>query len=197
MNAKLRMLLDFGPLLCFFLAYRIAGRYWPPVGEAHGMAPQALMAATCALIAATLLALLVIYYYERKIALLPLISGIAVTVFGGLTLFLHDEYFIKIKPTLLNLLFSSILLGGLYFRRPMLKYLFESAFQLTEDGWRKLSLRWGLFFLFLAGLNEAVWRHFDTDFWVNFKVFGIFSLTMCFTLCQIPLIRRYWVEEEK
>ena len=128
---------------------------------------------------------------------MPLISGVAVTLLGGLTLFLHDEYFIKIKPTFVNLLFASILLGGLYFQKPMFKYVLGHAFTLTEEGWRVLSLRWGIFFVFLAGLNEVIWRNFSTDFWVNFKVFGMLSLTMLFTLTQIPLLKKYWVEEAK
>ena len=128
---------------------------------------------------------------------MPLISGIAIAVLGGLTLYLRNDYFIKIKPTLVNLLFASILLGGLYFRKSMFKYVLGHAFQLTEEGWRRLSLRWGLFFICLAVLNEVIWRNFSTDFWVNFKVFGMFTLTMVFTIFQLPLIKKYWVEEPK
>ncbi len=146
------------------------------------------------MIACTLLSLAITYAMEKRVAVMPLVSGIAVTLLGGLTLFLHDETFIKIKPTLVNLLFAAILLGGLYFGKPMLKYLLSDALQLTDEGWRKLSLRWGLFFIFLAVLNECIWRNFPTDFWVNFKVFGMFTLTMLFTLSQIPLIKKYWVE---
>lgn len=179
MHKTLRLALDFGPLLGFFLAYRLAG----------------LVAATGALVAMTLLSLAIIYVYEKRLALMPLVSGIAVTVFGGLTLFLRDETFIKIKPTLVNLLFAAVLLVGVACKKPMLKFLLSDAFLLTEDGWRKLSLRWGLFFIFLAGLNEYIWRHFPTEFWVSFKVFGMLTLTMIFTLSQIPLIKKYWVEK--
>lgn len=181
MNAKLRLILDFGPLFAFFIAYRLGG----------------LLAATVTLIAVTLLSLSVTYFAEKRIAVMPLVSGIVVTLMGGLTLWLHDETFIKIKPTLVNLGFAIFLLGGLAFGRPMLKYLLSDALQLSDTGWRKLSLRWGIFFLFLAGLNELIWRSTSTDFWVNFKVFGMFSLTMLFTLSQIPLMKKYWIEPEK
>ncbi|MDX2113959.1 MAG: septation protein A [Alphaproteobacteria bacterium] len=181
MNPKLKFALDMGPLLVFFLAYRMAD----------------LLTATAALIVFTLVSLAITYAYEKKIAVMPLVSAIAVTVFGGMTLILHDELFIKMKPTIVNLLFSSILLGGLYFGRPMLKYLLAEAISLTETGWRKLSRNWGLYFIFLAALNEVIWRNFSTDFWVNFKVFGMFTCTLLFTTSQIPLMKKEWVEEEK
>lgn len=181
MNSNLRFTLDFSPLLGFFLAYRTAG----------------LLAATATLIALTVVSLVVTYVYERRVAIMPLVSGILVALLGGLTLYLHDDYFIKIKPTLVNLLFASILLGGLYFKKPMFKHVLGHAMELTDEGWASLSLRWGFFFVFLAGLNEAIWRNFPTDFWVNFKVFGMFSMTMLFTLLQIPLIKKTWVEKEE
>lgn len=179
MDDRLRFFLDFSPLLGFFLAYRFAG----------------LLVATAVLIACTLVSLAVTYLQEKRIAAMPLVSGVAVMLFGGLTLLLQDEYFIKVKPTLVNLIFASILLGGLYFRRSMFKYVLGHAFQLTDEGWRRLSCRWGFFFVFLAVLNEVVWRNFPTDFWVNFKVFGMFTLTLAFTFAQLPLIKRCWVEE--
>lgn len=179
MDAKLRLLLDMGPLLVFFVSYRFFG----------------LFMATLLLIGATLLSLIVTYAKEKRIAVMPLFSGIAVTVFGGMTLFFQDELFIKIKPTLINVMFATILLAGVVLRKPTLKYLLGEALQLTDKGWSQLSLRWGVYFLFLAGLNEFIWRHFSTDFWVSFKVFGMFSLTMLFTLAQLPLIKKHWVEE--
>lgn len=181
MNGKLRFVLDMGPLLVFFLTYRYAG----------------LLAATAALIAFTAVSLMVTYMLEKKIAVMPLVSGIAVTIFGGLTLLLQDELFIKMKPTLVNLLFAAILLGGAAFRKPLLKYLLGEAMQLEDKGWMLLSIRWGLFFLFLAALNEVIWRNFSTDFWVNFKVFGMLTCTIMFTASQIPLVKRYWVEPTK
>ncbi len=179
MNPTLRFALDMGPLLVFFLAYRFAG----------------LMAATVALIAFTVLSLAITYALEKRISPMPLVSGIAVAVFGGITLWLNDETFIKIKPTLVNLLFAAILLGGVFFKKPMLKYVLESAVSLKEEGWLLLSKRWGFFFVFLACLNEVIWRNFPTDFWVSFKVFGMFTCTILFTLSQLPLMKKYMVED--
>ena len=153
------------------------------------------MAATLALVICTIISLVITYALEKRIAMLPLVSGVMVAVLGGMTLWLNNDYFIKIKPTMVNLLFASVLLGGLLFKKPMLKYVLASAMSLREEGWRKLSLRWGLFFVFLAALNEYIWRNYSVDFWVNFKVFGMFSCTMLFTLSQIPLIKHYWIEE--
>jgi intracellular septation protein len=178
MNSNLRLLVDFTPLLGFFIANKLLG----------------LAGGTAVLIVLTLVSLAVVYACERSVALMPLVSGGAVALMGGLTLLLNDAYYIKIKPTVMNLLFATVLLGGVYFRKSTFKYVLGHALSLEDEGWRRLSLRWGLFFLFLAGLNEVVWRNFPTDFWVNFKVFGMFTLSIAFTLAQMPLIRRYWVE---
>lgn len=175
-----RFILEMGPLGLFFAVYRLFG----------------LMPATGILMAATIGSLLYIYAFERKLAPMPLVTGIMVSIFGTLTLALNDELFIKMKPTIINLLFSATLLGGLLLKRPMLKYVLNYALQMQERGWWLLSLRWGLFFLFLAGLNEYVWRNYPTDFWVNFKVFGMFGCTLVFTLCQLPLMQRYTIHEE-
>jgi intracellular septation protein len=123
------------------------------------------------------------------------VSGIVVVVFGGLTLFLQDETFIKLKPTIVNTMFGLVLLGGLYFRKPLLQIVLDSVFELTEEGWRKLTLRWALFFFALAALNEIVWRTQTTDFWVSFKVFGIMPLTIAFALAQTPLLLRHEVKK--
>ena len=180
MNSNLRLIVDFAPLLGFFVTNKLVG----------------LGGATVVLIALTIVAFLIVYVMERKVALMPLISGVAVTILGSLTIFMHDEYYIKIKPTVVNIMFSAVLLGGLYFQKATFKYVLGHAITLEDEGWKKLSLRWGIFFLFLAALNEVVWRNFPTDFWVNFKVFGMFSLSILFTLFQMPLIKRYWVEHE-
>lgn len=177
-NHKLKLLLDIGPLAIFFLAFKLSG----------------VFAATAAIMGACLISLIVTYYIERKIAIMPLVSGVVIAAFGTLTLILRDETFIKMKPTMVNLIFASILLGGLYFKKPLLKYVLESALELSDEGWRILSLRWGLFFMFLAVLNEFIWRNFPTDFWVNFKVFGMLTLTMLFTALQIPLINKHGKE---
>jgi intracellular septation protein len=173
-----KLLLDFAPLGVFFAAYKLAD----------------IMTATVALVIATALSLAIIYAVERKIALAPLISGVLVAVMGGLTVLLDNELFIKVKPTLLNLAFSAVLLSGVYlFKKGLLKYVLEMAVSLTHEGWLRLSKRWGFFFLFLAGLNELIWRSFPTEFWVNFKVFGMFTLTIAFALSQWKLIERYSV----
>ena len=115
-------------------------------------------------------------------------------VFGTLTLWLQDEVFIKMKPTIVNGLFAAVLLGGLAFGKPLLGYVFDQAFKLDNEGWRKLTLRWGLFFVFLAVLNEVVWRLFSTDFWVAFKVWGTMPITIAFMLAQFPLLKRHATE---
>ena len=127
----------------------------------------------------------------RKLPMMPLVSGVFVVVFGGLTLFLQDELFIKLKPTIVNTLFGAILLVGLYFRKSLLTVVLDSVFQLTEEGWRKLTFRWAIFFFVLAIINEVVWRTQTTDFWVSFKVFGIMPITLAFAIAQTPLIMRH------
>jgi len=180
-NPLLKLVLELGPLGVFFFVN----------------AKFDIYNATGYFMAAVLVSLAVTYYLTRKLAIMPLITGIVVVVFGGLTLFLHDETFIKLKPTIVNVLFGGILLGGLAFGKSLLGYVFDSVFDLTEEGWKTLTLRWGLFFLFLAVLNEIVWRSFSTDDWVTFKVFGIMPITIVFTLFQLPLIQRHSVHQEE
>lgn len=176
LTSNQRLILDLLPLGAFFIAYRTGGLMW----------------ATSILIGATLISLTIIYVLERRIAMAPLISGIVVAVFGGLTIALNDELFIKMKPTLINTLFALILLIGAYgFKRGLLKYILQVAFTLSEEGWRILSIRWGYFFLFLAVLNEIIWRNSTTDFWVSFKVFGMFTLTVMFAISQFRLVKQY------
>jgi intracellular septation protein len=125
------------------------------------------------------------------VPLMPLITGVFVIVFGGLTLWLHNDLFIKMKPTIVNTLFGVILLGGLVFGQSLLRYVFGEVFRLRDEGWKILTFRWALFFLFLAVLNEVVWRNFSTDFWVSFKVFGLMPLTMVFAFLQLGLLKRF------
>ena len=181
-----KLALELGPLVLFFFANAYAERFGVPEG-------QRIFAATAAFITATLAALAIHYALVRKLPIMPLISGVVVVVFGGLTLVLQDELFIKLKPTIVNTLFGLVLLGGLYFRKPLLQIVLDSMFELTEEGWRKLTLRWALFFFALAALNEIVWRTQTTDFWVSFKVFGIMPITIAFALAQTPLLLRYEV----
>ncbi len=177
----MKFLLEMFPLAAFFIAYNREG----------------LMTATLVLMIATAISIGIIYLKYRKIPLNPLISAVLIGVFGGLTLFFNDDTFIKIKPTIINLLFAAILLIGVKIGKPPLKYMMQMAMQLTEQGWRKLSINWAFFFMFLAGLNEYIWRSYPEDFWVNFKVFGMLPLTIVFLLTQVPLIKRYMIDDHK
>ncbi|MCA0343408.1 MAG: septation protein A, partial [Proteobacteria bacterium] len=167
----LKMVLELGPLAVFFFANSrgewLAEKF-PVLAEMGGP----IFIATGLFMAATAIALVVSWILTRTLPMMPLISGVVVFVFGALTLWLQNDTFIKMKPTIVNSLFGAILLGGLLFGKSLLGYVFHAAFKLTDEGWRKLTLRWGLFFVFLAVLNEVVWRSFSTDFWVAFKVWG-------------------------
>src|SRR5690242_18892874 len=140
---------------------------------------------------AILEALAVSYALTRHVAVMPVVTAIIVLIFGGITLVLHDASFINVKPTIIYVLFGGALLGGLAFGKPLLGIVFDSVFDLTEEGWRKLTWRWALFFLALAVLNEIVWRNFSTDFWVSFKLFGVVPLTFIFGALQYPLLMKY------
>ncbi|MBO6894024.1 MAG: septation protein A [Roseibium sp.] len=195
LSPLLKLALELGPLGVFFLfnsrGEQIAESF--PVLQALG---QPIFLATAAFMVAITISLVVSLWLTKRLPIMPLVSGVVVLVFGALTLWLHDELFIKLKPTIVNCLFGSILLGGLLFGKSLLGYVFDSAFKLTDEGWRKLTLRWGIFFFVLAIINEIVWRSFSTDFWVNFKVFGVMPITLVFTLTQLPLIQKYAIVEE-
>lgn len=194
MKPWLKLIIEAGPLVVFFVTNGRGGlpelrHLWSSTGVAE-TSQQGLFEATGAFMIVTVISLLAGWILERRLPVMPLVSGFFVVVFGGLTLYLADETFIKIKPTLVNSLFAIILLGGLAFKRLLLKPLFGSAFQLNDEGWRILTLRWGVFFIFLAILNEVVWRNFSTDFWAAFKLFGVLPLTLVFAGSQTPLILR-------
>ena len=194
MNPLLKLVLELGPLMVFFFA-NSRGEWlaetFPSLGELGGP----LFIATGLFMVATALALAVSWLLVRTLPIMPLVSGAVVFVFGALTLWLQDETFIKMKPTIVNTLFGAILLGGLVFGKSLLGYVFDEAFKLDAEGWRKLTLRWGLFFLFLAVVNEIVWRSFSTDAWVAFKVWGIMPITLVFTFSQMPLIMRHSTDD--
>jgi intracellular septation protein len=188
-NPLLKLALEVGPLVVFFMANAYSDRF----GIAQD---RRIFAATAVFILATVVALAVHYILVRKLPIMPLVSGVVVIVFGGLTLWLDDELFIKLKPTIVNTLFGLVLLGGLYFGKPLLAIVLDSVFELTDEGWRKLTFRWAMFFFVLAALNEIVWRTQTTDVWVSFKVFGIMPLTIAFALAQTPLLMRHEVKTE-
>jgi intracellular septation protein len=172
-----KLVIELGPLLVFFAANAVAGIY----------------AGTAAFMVATLISLAAARMRYRKVPIMPLVSGVIVLVFGGLTLFLRDETFIKLKPTIVYSMFALLLAGGLMLKKPLLELLFGPVFALTEEGWRKLTWRWIAFFVVMAIVNELVWRNFSTDTWVSFKAFGFLPLTLLFTLAQMPLLQRYGV----
>lgn len=193
-NPLLKFALELGPLLVFFFA-NLRGEWLIDTFPALGSIGDPIFLATFLFMVATAIALAVSWALTRTLPMMPLVSGVVVLVFGALTLYLQDEIFIKMKPTIVNGLFAAVLLGGLMFGKALLGYVFEAAFKLDAEGWRKLTLRWGLFFVFLAILNEVVWRNFSTDFWVAFKVWGTMPVTIAFTLSQMPLIMRHSLPE--
>ncbi|MBB6465779.1 septation protein A [Aminobacter carboxidus] len=190
----LKLVLELGPLVVFFFA-NARGEWlaqkFPALAELGGP----IFIATGLFMAATAAALIASWLLTRSLPIMPLVSGVVVFVFGALTLYLQDDVFIKMKPTIVNTLFGAILLGGLWFGKSLLGYVFASAFRLDAEGWRKLTFRWGLFFLFLAVVNEVVWRSFSTDTWVAFKVWGIMPITLLFTFSQMPLIMRHSLDD--
>jgi intracellular septation protein len=177
-NPFVKLALEFAPLAIFFIANGRLG----------------IFAATGVFMMAILVSLIVSYALTRKLPIMALVSAGVVLVFGSLTLLLHDDLFIKMKPTIVNSLFGVVLLGGLAFGKPLLPLVLDQVLTLTDAGWRKLTLRWALFFFVLAALNEIVWRNFSTDVWVDFKVFGTMPLTLLFALSQTPLILRHGEE---
>ena len=181
MGQGTKLLIEMGPLVAFFIANWKAGIFW----------------GTGIFMAATIVALTASWVLTRKVAMVPLVSAIFVAIFGILTLWLHSDLFIKVKVTLINALFGVVLLGGVAMGRSYLKLVMGEAVKLTDQAWRTLSLRWGLFFLFLAGLNEVVWRTMSTDAWVNFKVFGLLPITLVFALANAPFMSKHMIEDEK
>ncbi|MCP8882817.1 septation protein A [Devosia sp. XJ19-1] len=171
----IKLVLELGPLVIFFIM--------------NGRAD--IFVATAWFMAAMAISLALSWLILKKIAVMPLVTGVVVLVFGGLTLWLQDDTFIKIKPTITNTLFASVLLGGLLFGQSLLKYVFGDVYKLRPEGWWKLTLNWGLFFVVLAVLNEVVWRTTTTDFWVAFKVWAIMPLTVIFSMTQLPLLNKY------
>ena len=177
-KSSIKFLTDFGPLLIFFIVYKKNG--------------NDLSISIPPLIVATLISVCIVYFIEKKIPFVPLMGAVLVSTFGGLTLYFKNPIFIYIKPTIINILFAIILLVGRYFlNQNFLKVLLNQAFKMDEIGWNKLNDRWAYFFLFLAFLNEVIWRTQTESFWVNFKVWGMLPLTIIFTAAQYPLLNKY------
>lgn len=178
-NPTLKLVLEMGPLVLFFFTN------WK-----FGIFP-----ATAVLMAGVVASLAASWILTRHLPVMPVVTAVAVVFFGGLTFVFHDDLFIKLKPTIVNAIFGTALLGALAFGKPLLPVVLDSMLQLTEAGWRKLTLRWGLFFYLLAIVNEVVWRTQTTDFWVSFKAFGIMPLTIVFALLQVPLIMKHELKD--
>ena len=173
-----KFLADFGPLLIFFIIYKKSG--------------NDLSKAIPPLIISTIVAVVIVYFLEKKIPYVPLVGAVIISIFGGLTLYFDNPIFIYLKPTIINIMFAIILLiSNKFFNKNLLKTLLQSAIVMNDDGWKKLNLRWSYFFIFLAALNELVWRTQTEELWVNFKVWAILPITLLFTIMQIPLINKY------
>jgi len=178
----IKFVADFGPLLIFFTIYFNN--------------ENDLKVAIPPFIIATLIALMVIYFLEKRIPMVPLVSGILITFFGGLTLYFDNKVFFYMKPTIINILFAAVLFFGKYFtQKPLLKIFFQNAFELEDEGWKKLNYRWIGFFIFIAVLNEIVWRTQSEVFWVNFKVWGLLPISFLFAASQVPLISKYKIKQ--
>ena len=179
----IKFIADFGPLLIFFTIY-FKNDY-------------NLKLAIPPFIFATIVALIVVYFLEKKISVVALTGGVLITLFGSLTLYFDNKIFFYMKPTIINILFAVVLFFGKYFtKKPLLKIFFQNALNLEDEGWKKLNYRWIGFFIFLAILNEIIWRSQSEIFWVNFKVWGLLPITFLFTACQIPLINKYKLKQE-
>jgi intracellular septation protein len=178
----LKMLVEIGPLVVFFTVNSLTKNiFW----------------GTGTFMAATAVALIVSRMWFGTLPVMPMISGFFVLLFGGLTLWLQDAVFIKLKPTIVNLMFASILFGGLYFGKPLLRYVLGEVFKLTDLGWRVLTFRWAIFFVFLAIVNEIVWRNFSESFWIAFKMMGVLPMTAIFGLAQLSILKRYALHPEQ
>ena len=187
----IKMALELGPLVVFFIVNTQGENILAAYPALNQYFSSAIIFATAVFMVAMLLSLALTWLLLKKIAVMPLVTGVVVVIFGGLTLYFQDSTFIKMKPTITNTLFGVTLLGGLIFGQSLLRYVFGDVYKLQPAGWTKLTLRWGLFFLFLAVLNEVVWRTQSDDFWVAFKVWATMPITIIFAALQLPLLTKY------
>jgi len=179
MKGILKLLVDVGPLAIFFIFYTRSD----------------LQSAILPFMIATVIAVIFWYIVEKKIPIMPTVGAIIILVFGGLSLYFNNDVFFKMKPTIINILFAGILFAGNLMNKSLLKLLLGETLKLQDAGWSILTTRWISFFIVLAILNEIIWRTQSTDIWVNFKVFGILPLTFIFTLVQIPVIKKFQIED--
>lgn len=177
----IKIALELGPLVVFFVVNANAD----------------IFAATAWFMGAMVASLALSWFILKRVAVMPLVTGVVVLIFGSLTLYLQDDTFIKMKPTIVNSLFGAVLLGGLLFGQSLLRYVFGDVYKLKPEGWLVLTVRWGIFFFVLAALNEIIWRTFSTDLWVAFKVWGIMPLTVIFSMFQLPVLSKYAPEPNK
>ncbi len=193
----IKLLLELGPLVVFFI---VNARGEDILAANPGLSTwfsQPIIFATAVFMVAMAVSLVLSWILLKRIAVMPLVTGAVVLVFGGLTLYFQDSTFIKMKPTITNVLFGAVLLGGLLFGQSLLKYVFGDVYRLKPEGWMVLTVRWGLFFFALAALNEIVWRNFDDNTWVNFKVWAVMPITLVFSILQLPVLAKYAPADEK
>lgn len=202
----IRLGLELGPLIVFFAVNAFGERWLDASPLLSSWFSQPIIFATAVFMVAMTISLLLSWLLLKRVAVMPLVTGVVVLVFGGLTLWFQDATFIKMKPTIVNTMFGAVLLGGLVFGQSLLRYVFGDVYKLRDRGWWLLTWRWGLFFFVLAVLNEVVWRGADAfiadpkaanDLWVAFKVWGIMPLTIAFSMLQLPILKQYAPDEEK
>ena len=179
MKGILKLIIDIGPLAIFFVFYTKSN----------------LQSAILPFMIATIIAILISYIVDKKLPIMPTVGAAIILLFGGLTIYFDNEVFFKMKPTIINILFATILYAGILLKKPLLQYLLGAALKLKDEGWSILTKRWISFFIALAILNEIIWRTQSTDIWVNFKVFGILPITFIFTLTQFSTIKKYQIED--
>lgn len=187
----IKMALELGPLVIFFIVNTKGEDILAAFPALTQWFTQPIIFATAVFMVAMAISLLLSWLLLKRVAVMPLVTGVVVLIFGGLTLYFQDATFIKMKPTIVNALFGVTLLGGLAFGQSLLKYVFGEVYKLEPKGWLILTLRWGVFFLVLAVMNEVVWRTQSTDFWVAFKVWATMPLTIVFAALQLPVLNKY------
>lgn len=195
-NAGMKMLLELGPVALFALSYYFGQSIIDGIGIT-GLLAKPIFLATLVLMIATPIAIIISWLLYRTMPAMPIVSLVVISIFGGLTLYLQDDLFIKLKPTIINTLFGTVLITGWLFGKSWLKIVMGPAFEMDDEGWRKLTVRWGLFFLFLAVVNEIVWRNTSESFWVGFKLWGMTGLSMAFIISQMPMISRHTPDDSQ